>query len=359
MSPNLGIEGPTGKKSQTVAGIVLVSPAMLLKDCSGFHPKAAAHWDDFKYGLENVREVVNADSDDSCYICFDPTQTSSSLAIRTVRARQFVPVDAELSCRSASSFAVYFDEKLMLAPPSIVDIIGGFLFRDARDFLVIPPIRDHIDLIREAAHAISGVVVPDVPVVRKAFGSDDEGSKSFRTVLGLTLVRDVLQIYALDGREVPSEVIDAIRLMGGSSDCWTVLSAENELTVDSLNATLRSVKPTADRSLMDEWESTVVQMYNRPPPPRKRATSVTPAAKRKSLRTRKPGKRFTEEEDESDKEEEHERVVVVEDWLQCDNCSKWRLVTADQLKAFEDKFFECSEVGKDCEKDASDELDQK
>ena len=143
----------------------------------------------------------------------------------------------------------------------------------------------------------------------------------------------------------------------------------NDLSNEALlNAQIDRCKPlVSDRALQESWELEVQSMYERPSPPRVRRTPRTrgiPDDRRSTLRSREGRRSFAHLDESEDDEledmqdlEQAPPTLVVENWLQCDKCSKWRLVDSKMAEDFADKTFECADIPKFTCNDASDDHD--
>lgn len=346
------------KKFQPTLAILMLSPVRL-RDCSGFGERSISEWDFLRHGLEFSTSVPDDSSTSTCYVCFDPQESARSLASRSVRLRCFVGPDAVLVSSRAYDYAAFVSTSLLAEPAAAMDLLGGLLLRAPKNFQMVAPLVDTLEFLHHIIPAIGLVKVSETRLVSRIFSKKGSANDFLRDALGICVVRDVLASISQDGREVASSLTDAIVEISKTRNHWSVLAdvIGKPITeaIAMLNAHLETLKPQIDSdAFIDDWELAVQKLWNRPAPPqRKRAV---PAAKmRKSLRKRQAKKQLSTDSEKSDDEKMETVKLVVDNWLQCDNCSKWRIVSTDLLSSFEDKFFQCSDVQKSCSDPADEE----
>ena len=294
---------------------------MLLKLCTGFHSDAVAHWVDFKHGYEYSAIEANSNIDNSCYICFNPLASAAQLAARSFRAIQLLGKSVEISFRLSKSYVVLLNLEMLSNSAVICDILGGIVFRSAQNFLIIPDMSDHLELVNGLFSVVSGISVSSNSLLRK-LGLSPRASKSIlQRVLCVTLARDLFRIYQLDERQFNDELVVAVDTLLHAIN----VTGLNWRDSNCVNAYLDGMRTEASQSMQNEWETGVIEMYDRPNLRKKKDSSATNA-------------------------------LVVDNWLQCDACSKWRIVSSFTASEFEDKPFQCKNVENKTCSDISDDL---
>lgn len=334
---------------------------MILKDCTGFCPQAKRQWDSLRYGFEHLPVAVTGTNQRHCYFCFSSLCNSDDLSVRSIRVRQTLGEDVVLSPSVTGYFVVFMDASVSQEFPVVLDIIRGVAFCDTKSILVIPPISDPVVAIRDVLDSLLSTTVQPEKVLDYFYGSTAHAIEVYQSVVGLLYVRDLLRFIKSDGRRPHPEIQALLSTYSTKRPSWKNFLNATVMSLEEFNEVISSVKPTIDVSARGDFDAAVVAAYNRKPPPTKRAAAApTQDGSKRSLRNKKRTTKYQDSEDD----EVMENVpvaptLVVENWLQCDNCSKWRLVTESQQAEFEDKFFQCSEVGKSCDTDPSDELARK
>ncbi len=318
-----------------------------MEDCSGLGLGPISNWESLKYGIEFCPTSGDPQTELALYICFNPDEEPSTLASRCVRLTSFLPKTCPLAASKAKYFALLITEELLSSEPAILDILGGFLFRRASNVYVLPPLRNLHETFREFSRSIANLQVPSSTLVVNIFGGSDSASEYLRQVLRLSLLRDILRTLIADKRPLPEWLLETVESQG--------LPTDIQWAVDSLTSRIDELKPRRDlANIWSEWEEHVQQLYNRSPPPVLRKRSLPGSGTRKSLRKRSQNKQVDGEPDQ-DQNMEEEVKLVVDNWLQCDNCSKWRIVDSNILSQFEDKYFSCSDVNKSCSDPGDDQ----
>ena len=225
----------------------------------------------------------------------------------------------------------------------VLDIMGGYLFRAVEDFRVIPTVSNHASYLRVVFISLSNFDSPHIKLINRVFKTKDTARDNFKLMIGLCAVRDCLEIYKGDSREIPSDVMERIIESLRTLSDWGVADLSSQGDSQSIAAALEAIKPKIRSDLMDEWESTVLALYNHRRPAVKSKSAMTRSGDRK---TRSKVKSYADMElDEFDddikqSDESIRPLLVVDNWLQCDQCSKWRLVDANQLKKFKSSLFQ-------------------
>jgi hypothetical protein len=349
-----------------------------LRDCFGFHRYAIKRWDALKYGLDQCGINPEDEWMDSCYVCFNDSTPSEEIALVGVRAINLMNVKLPLNSRNPSHFVAIVDSLDSLQSPAFaMDVLGGILFRDASKIYILPPVQDpreFIDALRMTIDYLSGAI--NHQLVRRIFGSIESAKEFFLKSFVALIIRDLLRVLEFEGRQstdVLSEVYATLRQV-----CEIDITTETTDIAPTINQLVNEWRPqVTDKSLQSEWESVVSALYNRPKPPRgfkiftpSINTQQTTSSNGKRTAARRMSKRSYKDllnGDDSDIDEppsrvgrkkipQHEEDVVlqIDNWLQCDSCSKWRLVDSDTVAAFEDKTFTCKNLpNKTCD-DPSD-----
>jgi hypothetical protein len=331
---------------------------MRLDEAAGFHNKANDSWETLRCGFEHIPQSESSSESNTCYICFVPGSESRTLAHRSVVLKEFLTGSTNFVGSAYSRFVVFIESEMLGNPATIVDITHGFLFSDPRDVVVAPGISISNVWVRTLMESISAFDLSPPEHLRTVFGTTEKYFDWFRTVVGLAFVRDLLRLYNIQKRNVPEEIDQTIRSYAGSHYSWDILQDFDQTNSSVYDQIILSATPRCDLNLRQEWCPIVTRMYNRQPPVKKRSPSVHIRENQKPLRARKPKRKYhsTEEDSEVEMDTEAAPVFVVENWLQCDECTKWRLVSKEQQSSFQDKFFQCSDVGKSCLSDPSDDL---
>lgn len=317
-------------------------------DTSGFQHKALDNWRRLKDGFEYA-DMDQAENGVACYLCFNSQSNIQELSVRTLRIRQTYGSAVYLTLTESSIYGLLLDVRMLSEPTAILDILGGMLFHEAERFIVIPPVSDAREFIESIEAALTAISVPAHELLLRVFQTIDEANHFFKGYLRLALVRDIFNQYQLDRRPVTDGLATALRsLIGYDIDLTDTSNITRELT------SLKSFE--IDFSLKSDWESAVLTMYNRPPPTRF-SEPLADDGTQMVLRPRRSKKSYLFDIESDDEEivEEVKPVVEIDNWLQCDKCGKWRLVTAQTLKEFETKSFTCKHGKKTCE-DVSDDL---
>ena len=283
----------------------------------------------------------------SCYICFDESENPSSLAMRCVRLKGFLRPENQLVSRRARDFVILVSHDLLTTKVSSFDILGGFLFRPPQNVIIIPGLEDIESFVRGIIASINELTVPSWELVDRVFTNSDAATAYLREALRLCLLRDILHIHLMDKRDVPESLKVYLAELGLDASASTI---------EKLNQRLVELRPIFEfEGIRDEWEAHVERLYNRSPPRSLRKRQVGTTGLRKSQRKRQIATRNRGEENEGVENMEDEVKLVVDNWLQCDNCSKWRIVDSTILSQFEDVFFSCVNVGKQCSEPGDDE----
>ena len=306
-----------------------------------------ANWETLRFGIEFSSVQTDQQSEQALYICFNPNEEPSTLASRCVRLKSFLPKSCPLAASRSKYFAFLITRELLSSDPAILDVLGGFLFRRASNVYVLPPLKNLHESFKDFSTYIADVRVPSSTLVDNLFGSPDSASEYLRQVLRLSLLRDILRTLLADKRPSPEWLQEAVESQSLPSDI--------QWAVETLTARIDELKPRRDlTNIWSEWEEHVQHLYNRSPPPVLRKRSLPGSGTRKSLRKRSQNKQM-DEDAEQDQNMEDEVKLVVDNWLQCDNCAKWRIVDSNILSQFEDKYFSCSDVSKSCSDPGDDQ----
>ena len=336
-----------------------MATSVLLNQCSGFSTKAISKWEYLKLGLEFSGVNGSGTDGSSCYFCYSPTESTQSLAVKTSRVQVELGYDCVISHRNSSHFFLFITPDILRSSAHIMDIIGGLLFRDVDRFIICPPLTDHTVFIQELQEALKYLRIVSTDLVLTAFSSSESAESFLVKCISLVTVRDILRQYKFDHRELSTDMTTAFANLASLDPSLSILASINAISEDLINAAVESSKPDLKNTNQEEWEIAVQAMYNRAPPPKKLLSIFSPDDKKKSLRSRKSMRSYADDEDEEMvevvPEVEPQPVLVIEDWLQCEKCSKWRIADPQLLAEFEDKPFYCSEVAKTCD-DMSDDL---
>ena len=326
---------------------------MLLTECAGFNYRAASEWETIKNGIEFLGSDQVLESSSTSYICFNPEEDCKLLALRCVRARGLTVLKSRLTHSRASVYFVFLDAQCISSEVRILDIMGGYLFRRSEDFRVIPTVSNHASFLKDVFKSLSHLQLPNHMLVPRVFKSQVEARDNFRLTLGICVLRDLVEVYRQDSREIPGDVERMIHEKVKILLDWGGEIRDSNLSSESFSRSLETIKPRVNPDLLEEWESTVLGMYNhrRPPERRKSERSQSVRSTERKARSRMQSYADMEIDDEIGEQEvkaSSKSVLVVDNWLQCDKCANWRLVSSDQLKAFQNSFFQCSEIGKSC-----------
>jgi len=346
--------------------------SLLLRDCFGFHKDAISRWESLIYGIDQSGVQPKDDWMDSCSICFDSDDSPQNIAFLGSRAMHLVNMKLPLNHTQSSHFVCLLKSTESLGSPAFcMDLLGGFLFRDASKVSIVPPIEDLSEFLGKLPTSLS--VSLSHALVRRAFGSTEAANAFFQKAFTAILIRDSLRVLESE-KQLPLPTASAQSIL--SSVCGISLSSDyTEVLTEFVN----DLRPDlSDTSFRSEWESVVSALYNRPKAPRglkilpvnitvKTSPEVaTPSSKRTGRRMNKRSYRDLLKgglEDSDDEEivigrtsrkkapatSQEELVLQIDNWLQCDSCSKWRLVDANTVSAFQDKTFTCANLpGKTC-----------
>lgn len=304
-------------------------------------------WEQLKLGFPAPPQTSPHPESSSCYICFDEGEDPSSLAMRCVRLKGFLRPETHLVSRRAQDFAILISAGLLSSRVSSLDILGGFLFRLPQHVVIIPGLEDLEVLRTEIRTRIDDLIISPSELIDRVFGDSESVTAYLKASLRLCLLRDILHIHLADKRFIPDFL---------KADLFELSLDASHSSIQKLNERLLELKPNYDfESIRDEWEAHVEKLYNRSPPRSLRKRHTGTGGVRKSLRRRQTSTRSSAEETEDHGPMEDEVKLVVDNWLQCDNCSKWRIVDSTILSQFEDVFFSCSNVGKHCNDPGDDQ----
>lgn len=316
-------------------------------DYAGFHPQAIEQWGEFKKGYEHSGIEANSNLENSCYICFSPSATPANLAAESFRAVQLLDRSVELSFRLSRKFVVLLETSMLSNQAILMDILGGILFRKAENFIVVPESSDYVAFLRDFPSHCSQIQMSPSKLLAQSTLSVEAARELLRVILSVSIVRDLMRIFKLDNRPVDSSLENVIKGL-----LRTVPAYQNDLQDESsLNAFIDSAKNSLiDFELQNAWEVHVIEMYGRPAPRR--------VSKPMALRSRVNRKRkiVVAESDDEEMNETINHALVVDNWLQCDQCSKWRVVNSDIAQKFENEPFQCCNVGSKTCSDPPDDL---
>lgn len=326
---------------------------MLLTECAGFNYRAATEWETIKNGIEFLGSDQGSENSSTCYICFNPEEDCKLLALRCVWARGLTDMNSRLTHSHASAYFVLLDSQCMASEVRVIDIMGGYLFRRSEDFRVIPTVCKHASFLKEVFKSLSHLQLPSHMLLSRVFKSQVEARDNFRLTLGICVLRDLMEVYRQDLREIPRDVEKMIHDTVKIILDWGGEIRDSNLSSESFARALETIKPRVNPDLLEEWESTVLGMYNHRRPPERRKSERSQSVRSTERKARSRIQSYADMEIDDDLGEQEitatsKSVLVVDNWLQCDNCTNWRLVDSDQLKAFQNSFFQCTEIGKSC-----------
>lgn len=324
--------------------------SILLDDCCGFGPQAIALWDNLRYGIPDHLGPSSSTESESIYLSFEGSEEPASLAVRCARLRSILNSKLHVVSRGGDHFAALLSTMESSSSVRFMDLIGGILFRSPENVSVIVPVEDLDAVIPRCLNWMASEQLPDQKWFTRRFSEASDVLETVRRILSLLLVRDLLRSFAHDARPLPISIRDLCSSLG--------FDGYSPSVVEDMNAAISSMKPKIENTkLMEAWEHRVAELYNRTPRPLQRKKTDPSRSTRASKRSRKASKKFgTESDVESmDLVVDNEVKLVVDNWLQCDNCSKWRVVDSSIAQAFEDKFFCCTEVGKTCADPSDDQ----
>jgi hypothetical protein len=318
--------------------------SVLLSDCAGFSQFHISTWDSLKKGMPRVGTAASTLEDDSLYICFDESESSASLASGCCRLKAFVGPDAILRECDSTVFSAILSSKLFESPAACMDLIGAAIFRSPDRLIILPPVLE-FDLTDLVAR-IDSIALPEDSWTRRRIREMGKLVEQCKNILTLILMRDLYRMYDFQGRSIP-------RMIEKAAQPFATIK-----TPQSMNAKILEVKQNMIVDVSrEEWEQRVAELYNRSPRPFFGKIPSRKDITRKSKRKRKAIKSLDPDiEADFEIEQADEGVkLVVDNWLQCDHCSKWRVVDSETAASFEDKFFSCSQAGRNCEDPSDDQ----
>jgi hypothetical protein len=325
---------------------------IMLDDCAGFRPEAVAKWETLRFGISESYGYNCSEESESLSLSFEETEDPASLAVSCTRLLSLLGEKFHLVSRGGEHFGAFLSTRESASSVRFMEVIGGILFRSPEKVTMLLPVENLDSAITRCFKWFDSQLLPDQKWFTRRFVDAEEVLGSMRRILKLVVIRDILRCFASDGRPLPISVRDLCSSFG--------IEVHSATVSDDINYTIVSLKPQIENShkLMEAWEQRVSELYNRTPRsfPRKKAEPTR--SSRASKRTRKASKKFGDESDAEsmDLGVDNEVQLVVDNWLQCDNCSKWRVVDSSTAQAFEEKFFSCTEVGKTCDDPSDDQI---
>ena len=256
-------------------------------------------------------------------------------------------------------FVAFIEPGMFKVSATVLDLTRGFLFLSPDKIIITPAVSVSSEWVSEVLESINNFEGDEYGGIHAVFGSLVKYINWFKTVVGLTFVRDLIRIYTGQKRAVPPEIVKVIRSYASAHHSWGSFEMVETSDRDSFEQRINGASVGHNRNDEEEWRAAVESMYGRPPPTKRRVSSLPQRETQKPIRNRKLKRKYQDSEDESETNMDVDAttpVFVVENWLQCDECTKWRLVSEAQQQSFQDRFFQCSDVGKDCVNDPSDDL---
>ena len=345
-----------------------MSGALRLRDCFGFHKDALKRCHALKYGMRAFSDPSSDDWLSSCSIIVGPNSTPESIAVCGSRIPRLIGRDLPIGKDDSSHCAIILDELGLLNSSAFcMAALGCLLFREAERVVVVPPVLNPSELLNEASEVFRTVNLPKQALIKKVFGSIEKATEYLQVCMLSLFLRDLSRSLEAEGRPPPKELV--------------ALAESNRIALDSVDSLVNELKPElTSSSIQNEWHSVVDALYDRPPIPRgftilrpeapEFVSSVTPDNQSRQSSRKRSYKDLLRLEMSSDsgsdsdasvvkvkatkkkpiaKVVQTEPVMEFDNWLQCDECSKWRKVDAATVARFEDASFACTDVsGKSC-----------
>ena len=326
----------------------IMENTILLEECSGFSANAAHVWETLRQGY--IPTCSEDSMEESVYICFDEAELPRHLAVMCTRLKVLLKSKLRVGACSSKHFVALVSSKFFESPGAVIDLIGGVSLRDPETVLTIPPIGDAEVEIPTLFSSINELNFPDKSLIGSLLSYSESVLKSLRETLKLVLLRDSIRIFNMDNRPVPTQIRTLCEQLG-----FPILTPN---IIEEMNKRIREVKPPVSKNVdISEWERDVIRNYKRKAPRTLSRRAAPAKSERRSQRKRKQERNVHDESDSdvSDAVMEEAVKLVVDNWLQCDTCSKWRVVDKKTVEAFEAMAFNCSDTGKSCSDPADDQ----